>query len=83
MRINAVLTVFPHNRALLDVLDGLQAAMTGTEVYDRGEFFNLVKSLRRADPQLFQSQEAGWSGVVGYYLAGGGVGDIWGDHPSR
>ena len=83
MRIVGVVTVFPHNRALLEVLDGLQAVMTGTGVYDREEFFNLVDSLRRADPQLFESQEAGWSGVVGYYLAGGGEGDTWGDNPSR
>ena len=83
MRIVGVMVVFPHNGALLVVLDGLQVVMTGTEVYDREEFFNLVDSLRRADPQLFQSQEVGWSGVVGYYLACGGEGYTWGDNPSR
>ena len=75
--------VFPHNRVLLDMLDALDAVMTGSGGFDRTEFHRLVLSLRKFDPDLFQSQERGWRGLISYYEAGGWEGDPWGGNPSR
>ena len=81
--VSGMTAIFPQNRVLLDVFDSLQVAMTGTEGFDRGEFFKIVMAFRTLDPDLFQSQESGWRGLISYYLEGGGVGDPWGGTPSR
>ena len=74
---------FPPNRVLLEVLDALEEVMTGTEGFDRREFHQLVLALRKFDPDLFESQERGWRGLILYYQEGGGEGDTWGGNPSK
>ena len=48
----------------------------------RNDFYGLVSSLVRLDPDLFESQENGWRGVLSYYQQGGQPGDPWGGNPS-
>ena len=42
----------------------------------------MVSSLVRFDPELFESQENAWRGVLSYYQHGGQPGDPWGGNPS-
>ena len=42
----------------------------------------MVSSLVRYDPDLFESQENAWRGVLSYYQHGGDPGDPWGGSPS-
>ena len=39
--------------------------------------------MAKFDPQLLESQDAGWRGMVQYYETGGGLWDTWGAFPSK
>ena len=43
----------------------------------------LTTAMAKFDPQLLESQDAGWRGMVQYYETGGGLGDTWGAFPSK
>ena len=67
---------------LLDLLDSLSLVMAGGG-FSRGVYRQLTTAMAKFDPQLLESQDAGWRGMVQYYETGGGLGDTWGAFPSK
>ena len=44
---------------------------------------DLVNAMYKFDPDILQSQNQGWRGVVEYYQTNGGPTDPWGGNPSK
>ena len=44
---------------------------------------DLVNAMYKFDPDILQSQNQGWKGVVEYYQTNGGPTDPWGGNPSK
>ena len=84
---------------MVDVLDSFTQVMTGNNYFNRYvrlettilKYFNFVRlsydrivyAMSKFDPDLPESQNAAWRGVVEYYESGGGPTDVWGSYPSR
>lgn len=68
---------------VLDVLDSFTRVMTGKQYFSRYVYQDLVNAMHKFDPDILQSQNQGWRGVVEYYQTNGGPTDPWGGNPSK
>ena len=51
-------------------------------IHYRKTFKHIIKAMWKFDPYIYESQNAGWDGLVKYYESNGGRGDPWGGSPS-
>ena len=69
---------------VVTVLNNLNYVMTGDGGgYDWKSVAFIRSAMDKFDVNIFESQNAGWRGLVEYYEAGGGTSDSWGSDPSE
>ncbi|XP_018010700.1 uncharacterized protein LOC108668079 isoform X2 [Hyalella azteca] len=66
--------------AMVTMLDAMEVMMTGQPLYDREYLAELFRCMDTFDHRLVTSQNNAWQGMIDYWLAGGGVDDVWGEY---
>lgn len=62
---------------MLDMLNGMEQVLTGSDEFDQTLYQSIVSCLERTDPNLVIAQESLWNGMLEYANLGGTSEDPW------